>query len=107
MLKELVEKLRKLTREKVPFDPSRFNDPITNKVEWIPARSGGANFKTHNLVQVNSSRMIFRSSIGARMFYLIFLLIGLGFAFGFPYLAFQDGTFELELTALFPVFFSH
>lgn len=105
MLKEFIEKLKKLSRQRVPFDPSRFNDPIAMKTEWIPAKGGGANFKTHNLVQVNRNRIIFRSSIGARLFYGFFLLMGLGFAFGFSYPQFLEGNFSFSFESLFPILF--
>ena len=102
MLKELVEKLQKLSRENVSFDPSIFNDPIASRTQWTPANGGGANFKTHNFVQVNTTRIIFRSSIGARIFYGIFLLMGLGFTFGFSYQQFSEGTFNFSFDSLFP-----
>ena len=103
MLKELIEKLKKLSRGHSPFDPSRFDDPIAMKTEWIPAKGGGANFKTHNLVQVNRNRIIFRSSIGARIFYGFFLLMGLGFAFGFSYPQFSEDNFSFSFESLFPI----
>jgi len=102
MLKELVEKLQKLSRENVSFDPSIFNDPIAIRTQWTPAKGGGANFKTHNFVQVNTTRIIFRSSVGARIFYGIFLLMGLGFTIGFSYQQFSEGTFNFSFASLFP-----
>jgi hypothetical protein len=105
MFKDLIEKLKKLSRERVSFDPSRFDDPIAAKTEWSPAKGGGASFKTHNLVRVNSNRFIFRSSIGARIFYSVFLLIGLGCAFGFSYSRIMEGTFDYSMNSLFPILF--
>lgn len=105
MLKELVEKLQKLSRKRVHFNPSRFDDPIAAKTEWTPAKGGGANFKTHNLVQVNRNRVIFRSSIGARIFYGVFLLIGLGFVVAFSYPQISEGTFSFSSESLFPTLF--
>lgn len=105
MFKDFVEKLKKLSRERVSFDPSRFDDPMAARTEWHPAKSGGANFKTHNLVQVNSNLIIFRSSIGARIFYSVFLLIGLGFAIGFSYSKIVEGTFDFSLDSIMPILF--
>ena len=105
MFKDLIEKLKKLSRERVSFDPSRFDDPIAARTEWSPAKGGGANFKTHNLVQVNRNRIIFRSSIGARIFYGFFLLIGLAFAFGFSYSRIMNGNFDYSMNSIFPIFF--
>lgn len=45
MLKELVEKIKKMSRERVPFDASKFNDPIASQTDWSPLKGGGANFK--------------------------------------------------------------
>ncbi len=105
MFKELVEKLQKLSKEHVPFNPSRFDDPNAVNTAWTPAKGGGANFKTHNLVQVNNRRIIFRSSIGARIFYGVFLLVGLGFAIGFSYPQISEGTFNFSFESLFPTLF--
>ena len=105
MLKELVEKLQKLSRERVHFDPSQFDDLIAAQIEWSPAKGGGANFKTHNLVQVNRNRIVFRSSIGARIFYGVFLLMGLGFAVAFSYPQISEGTFNFSFDSFFPILF--
>ncbi len=59
------------------FDPSSFNDPIAMQTKWTPAKGGGASFRTHKLVNINSYRMEFRVSAGAVVFYLMFLLMGL------------------------------
>jgi hypothetical protein len=93
MLKELLEKIKTLSRTQAPFDFSRFNDPIAEKTQWSPAKGGGANFKTHKLVKVDYSRIEFRSSVGAKLFYLIFLLVGLGVMIGVSVSKISDGTF--------------
>jgi len=105
MLKELVEKLKKLSREHVPFDGARFNDPMATKTEWTPAKGGGANFKTHKLVQLNTNRIVFRSSIGARLFYSLFLFFGLVFPILFVYKDFFNGNFNFSLETIFPIIF--
>lgn len=64
------------------FDPSRFNDPLALQVEWTPRKSGGANFRTHKLVQVDFNRIEFRATLVAKFFYSIFLLVGVGLAGG-------------------------
>ncbi len=103
MFKDIIEKLKKLSRERVPFDPSRFDDPMAARTEWHPAKSGGANFKTHNLVQVNSNRIVFRSSIGARIFYSVFILMGLGASIGFSYPQIVEGTISFTLDSIMPI----
>ena len=100
MLKELLEKLKTLSRSQSSIDVSRFNDPIAVKTEWSPAKGGGANFKTHNLVNVDYSRIEFRASIGAKLFYLIFLLVGLGVMIGISVSKISDGTFSFNIETL-------
>ncbi len=100
MLKELLEKIKTLSRTQTPFDVSRFNDPIAEKTQWSPAKGGGANFKTHNLVNVDYSRIEFRSSVGAKLFYLVFLLVGLGVMIGISVSKISDGTFGLNAETL-------
>ncbi|VAX28095.1 hypothetical protein MNBD_IGNAVI01-2953 [hydrothermal vent metagenome] len=110
MLKNLKARLIRLSREHVPFDPSQLNDPVAAKTKWTPAKGGGANFKTHNLVQVNMNRMKFSSSLGAKIFYSLFLLMGLGLAVVFLYqqLAKNNSgfTFDLLFPSLFGLFFA-
>ena len=67
----------------MPFDPSTFNDEVASKVAWSPAKSGGASFRTHSLERVDSNRLEFKASAGAKLFYAVFLLVGLGIVIGF------------------------
>jgi hypothetical protein len=80
MFKRLVQTLKNLSANRPPFNPERFNDPIAEKTEWIPLKRGGTNIKTHNLVMVDPNRYEFKPAVGAIIFYLFFLLIGLGLA---------------------------
>lgn len=77
MFKKLVQKLINMAGTRNVFDPSSFNDPIAMQTKWTPAKGGGASFRTHKLVNINSYRMEFRVSAGAVVFYLMFLLMGL------------------------------
>lgn len=54
------------------------HDPVAVTTRWDPLVSGGANFRTRNLVQVNPSRMEFPASMGMRLFAGIFLAVGIG-----------------------------
>ncbi|MBM4185236.1 MAG: hypothetical protein FJ207_13630 [Gemmatimonadetes bacterium] len=83
MLKELAEKLqarlealKKLSIEPVPYDPSHLNDEIASRTEWGPAKSGGASFRTHRLVDAGPRRVEFRATGGARLFYGTFAGLG-------------------------------
>ncbi len=51
---------------------------IENNIDWGPLKSGGANFKTHKLVEVASQRMEYKASVGSIILGFIFLLVGLG-----------------------------
>jgi len=60
------------------FDPSVFDDPVALETEWVPAASGGASFRTHQLIERSVSRVEFSPTLGAKAFYLLFLLLGSG-----------------------------
>lgn len=66
------------------FDPAQFDDPVAAMTKWHPLKSGGANFRTHKLVQVSLDRVQFKLSLGAILFCGIFLVAGLAIMFGFP-----------------------
>jgi hypothetical protein len=57
--------------------PSCFHDHVALKTDWTPARTGGTNFRTRILKQVNSNRAEFQASIGAILFYLFFFIAGM------------------------------
>lgn len=79
MLRKLIDKLKSLSTEgSEQFDPATLDDPVALKTEWSPLKQGGANFCTRKLVQVSPQRYEFRASWGAKAFYLIFLVVGLG-----------------------------
>ena len=78
MLRAVINKLKQLTVEPVPFDPSGLNDEIALKTEWTPAKGGGASFQTHRLVEIDMHRTEFRAATGLVMFSGVFALIGLG-----------------------------
>jgi hypothetical protein len=78
MFEKLKQKLRMLSIQPVPFDPSRFGDPVALQTAWTPAKRGGASFRTHKLAAAGPSRIEFRAAIGALIFYLVFFLLGLG-----------------------------
>ena len=78
MLKDFVEKLKQMRPERVEFDPASLEDPVALETEWGPAKGGGANFRTHQLVQVDPNRIEFRASWGSKLFGIIFSVVGLG-----------------------------
>ncbi|MBF8151046.1 hypothetical protein ITJ86_14135 [Winogradskyella sp. F6397] len=56
-------------------------DTIKSKVSTSPLKPGGANFKTNVLTQANSSKLIYKPSIGAAIFSFIFFAVGFGVLF--------------------------
>jgi len=72
-------------KEKIPFDASVFNDPFALRIEWTPLASGGANFKTHNLVQTSVNRVEFKTGTFMKVFAGIFFFFGLTFATLIPF----------------------
>lgn len=105
MLKKLMESLKNLGTRGPAFDPARFNDPIAMQTEWRPLRSGGSNFKTHKLVEVNYHRLEFKATVFARIFCMIFLLVGLAvfFFFGLKTIDWQE--FSVQIEDIFPLIF--
>lgn len=105
MLNSLLQKLQELAgRRGATFDPAVLNDPVALQTAWSPAKGGGASFRTHRLVTVDHSRLEFKASAGAVVFYLIFLLIGLGMMLGFPVARLSEGgPWGLTMDILMPM----
>jgi hypothetical protein len=101
MLDAIIKKLKQLTVEPVPFDPSSLNDEIALKTSWEPAKGGGSNFQTHRLVEIDLHRTEFRGTVGLVLFAGLFTLIGLFVPSVFVFVALQEqsGVFDL----IFPV----
>jgi len=77
-------------KEKNPFDASVFNDPLAQQIKWTPLASGGANFKTHNLVQTSVNRMEFKAGTFMKVFAGIFMFFGFTFATLIPLVIFRQ-----------------
>lgn len=76
MLEKLLNKLQDLAKDDIKFDPAKFNDPIAMQTQWTSAKGGGANFRTHKLIEIDPNRLEFKASIGAKMFYFFFIIMG-------------------------------
>lgn len=77
MLNKIKKILKKVSTWKPSFDPAKFNDDVAMKTEWSPLKGGGSNFQTHKLIEINYNRFEFKSTLGAKMFSLIFLTVGI------------------------------
>lgn len=103
MFKKIIEKLQGLSRGGSAIDPTRFNDPLAEQVDWSPAKGGGASFRTHKLVMVNPGRLEFQVTTGAKLFYLIFIVVGLGIVTGFSVATYSTGNFVFNLDVVMPL----
>lgn len=103
MLMKLFQKIRGALDAPDPFDPSRFGDPVAEQTSWMPAKKGGANFRTRNLIMVTPNRIEFRASLAAKIFFGCFLLGGMGFAVGASISHFSPGTFPFNPDTLVPL----
>ena len=107
-LKSIVNRLKTPGQ---PIDPSQFDDPLAEQIEWSPCKRGGANFTTHKLYETNLERLEFKPAFGAKIFYSIFLFVGLAVMFGPPISRILDGKsiwngFETLFLLLFGLVFT-
>lgn len=80
MFEKIKQKIKELQeKQKLQYQNfgNKFDDPIAKKTDWYPAKSGGANFKTHNLTKFSTSVYKFQLSLGGKIFIGIFALVGL------------------------------
>lgn len=103
MFKTWLQKLNPPGNNPPSFDPSRLGDPVASKTAWTPAKGGGANFRTQKLVKVSSYRIEFRAAVEAKLFYSVFLLLGLGAIIGFSCLNFSGATFSFNPKTIMPL----
>ena len=103
IFKKLVEKIKSLRGNLKQFDPSTLQDEIADKTEWTYAKSGGANFCTHRLVQVRADRIEFHSTIMAKVFYFVFFFIGSAVVIGISYSKISTGNFTFDLETIMPL----
>ena len=76
MASKLDEMIRSMSGNREMFEPSEFDDPVAMQTDWTPTKRGGTNFRSHKLAESNSERFEFRLTTGAKLLYLIFLVVG-------------------------------
>lgn len=103
MFKHSVPKVVRLASEDRTIDPSKLGDPLAMRINWTPAKSGGASFRTHHLVEVNSNRLEFRTSIGAKVFIFFFILLGIGIIVGFLFPKMTSGGLSFDKNTIIPI----
>jgi len=92
------DKLAKLVRvgEPDPVDPTQFNDPLAEQIDWTPLKGGGANFRTHKLIAgPRPDRIEFKPTLGMKLFVGLFPVLGLGLCIGTAYGAVAVDSAEL------------
>jgi len=104
MFRKILAKLKNLTTDQPAFDPATLYDPVAMQTNWTPVKSGGSNFQTHKLVMIDPNRQEFMATTGAKLFYIIFILIGAGLLIGFPVAIIISANISLELATLMPAF---
>lgn len=92
MIKAIIEKIKSFIQPGAAFDPAQFNDPVALKTQWVPAKGGGTNFRTHKLVLIDSNRIVVKATAGAVLFYSIFLVVGIALVVGLSASAMIKGT---------------
>ena len=82
---------------------SKIGDPFAQQIKWTPLKRGGTNIRTHKLYRANPNRIEFKASVGARLFYLSFLVIGCGILICLPYFTISYKGFALNNTTIIPI----
>lgn len=82
MFGKIKDKLGRLVGSGPPFDPGTLGDPVAEKTQWTPLKSGGTSFRTHRLV-ATADRLEFRITAVALFFTALFFLVGLTMIVGF------------------------
>jgi hypothetical protein len=69
--------IENVTRPRELYNPSTLNDEIASRTEWTSLSTSSTNFKTHNLIEKGPNRMEFKTALGAKIFVLLFMGVGL------------------------------
>jgi len=72
------------------------NLTIKQKVNTFPLNPGGASFKTHKLVWVSSSKMVYQASVSAIIFCSLFIFLGFGLLVYNFFSAFKTEVFSFS-----------
>lgn len=105
MFKKKIQDFIEQLTDQNTFDSSTLGDPLALQTEWTPAKRGGTNFKTHQLIDTHMNRLEFQASLGAKLFYIVFILIGVGIVLGFSISNFLSDNFNFNADTIFPILF--
>jgi hypothetical protein len=70
-----------LFKQQVPLDPAVFGDPLAIATQWTPLVRGGMNFCSHRLLKRGPASMEFKTTLGLKLFCIVFFVMGALFAF--------------------------
>lgn len=101
MLEKIKAILKSVSKSRPVFDPSIFNDSLAMETQWNPLKGGGSNFRTHKLVQVDYTRIEFKSTLGAKLFSFVFMAFGVGIPAVIGYNIIQESGDFFQLDVLF------
>lgn len=76
---------------------SSFNDPLAKKVNWDSIKTFECGFREQQAKLINSNKLVFRATLGAMLFYLIFVIAGFGAIFGTIYKIIISNVFTLNV----------
>ena len=76
MFRKFAEALRRMARPE-SVAPPQYDDPLAARIDWGPLCGGGTNICTHRLHQTGAGCYEFKPTLGARLFGLLFIIIGL------------------------------
>ncbi len=103
MLKNADQELLKFENRQKREVTSKIGDPFAQQTAWIPLKPGGTNILTHKLYMANPNRLEFKASFGAKLFYLSFLVSGLGVLIGLPYFTQSSKGFAFDSNTFIPL----
>ncbi|MDP3980552.1 MAG: hypothetical protein Q8Q33_03955 [Chlamydiota bacterium] len=77
MFNALMQNINKMMGKGANIHPEQFNDALALSTGWTPAKPGGASFCTRKLQQNGAHCVEFVASYSAKIFYFIFLSMGI------------------------------
>lgn len=69
-----------------------------NSVDWSPLKRGGANFKTHSLIEISKNRLEYIATLGYKIF--AFFFVGIGVATNLAFLLSEEVPIFVALFGL-------
>ena len=73
-----MEDMAEMARQELQSRAESFDDPIATQTDWSPLKRDGFNFCKHRLKKKDFHQMVFRPTVGYRLFCGIFLAVGVG-----------------------------